>query len=46
MQAAEGCVTLPWGRYARAVSRESRMPEVAAGGEHIDYLTVQESVAA
>ena len=43
---AEGCVTLRWSRYAPAVFRNSRMLELVAGGELIDHLTVQESVAA
>lgn len=43
---SEGCVTLRWSRYAPAVFRDGRMLELMAGGEWIDYLTVQESVAA
>ena len=40
---AEGCVNIGWTRYAPAVFRKSRMLDLSAGGEHIDYLTVQES---
>ncbi len=43
---AEGCVTLTWSRYAPAVFRNSRMLELIAGGQQIDYLTVQESKTA
>ncbi len=42
---SEGCVMLWWSRYAPAVSRNSRMLELVAGGELIDHLSVQESVA-
>lgn len=43
---AEGCVGITWSRYAPAAFRNSRMLELIAAGQQIDYLTVQESRAA
>ena len=43
---AEGCVGITWSRYAPAVFRNSRMLELIAGGQQIDYVAVQESQAA
>ena len=41
-----GCVTIRWSRYAPVVFRDGRMLELVAGGQQVDYLTVQESRAA
>jgi len=43
---SKGRVTLWWSRYAPAVFRGNRLLELVAGGEIIDHLTVQESIAA
>jgi hypothetical protein len=43
---SKGCVTLWWSRYAPAVFRGNRLLDLFAGGELIDHLTVQESIAA
>ena len=43
---AEGCVKIQWTRYAPAVFRNSPLLALVAGGELIDHLTVQESIAA
>ncbi|MEX2261741.1 MAG: hypothetical protein WD696_07305 [Bryobacteraceae bacterium] len=43
---AEGCVEIRWSKYAPAVFRRNRLLALVAGGELIDHLTVQESIAA